>query len=252
MAGNLFPGTLLRLWDGLWPLLWPPRCALCKELLDSATGSGFCHACFQTVRRVDLPLCSICGRPLSEVSRPEGNTCGYCIEENPRYDTARLYGSYEGALAEVIKDFKFNDKRSALPALAGLMKETYERFYSGSCFDAVIPVPLHRSRLWERGFNQAADLARAVADKGELRLRHDVLVRSRKTSFQYALSIRERERNVRGAFRVSRPPGVRDKSILLIDDLITTGATVNECARVLKKAGSRRVCVLCLAGSFRP
>lgn len=196
-------------------------------------------------------MCSICGRPLSEVSRPEGNICGYCIEENPRYDSARLYGNYEGALAAVIKDFKFNEKRSALPALAGLMVETYKHFYNGSCFDAVIPVPLHRSRLSDRGFNQAADLARAVADKESLRLRHDVLVRSRKTAFQYGLSIRERERNVRGAFRVSRPAVVRDTSLLLIDDLITTGATVNECARVLKKAGSRRVCVLCLAGSFQ-
>ncbi len=238
------------MWAGLWPLLWPPRCALCTALLGPGDSPGFCAQCLGSFQRLSFPVCLVCGRPLSEVSLPSGNICGFCIESEPYYDAARLYGRYEGALAEVLKDFKFREKRSALPALSGLMLDAFELYFSASRFDLVLPVPLHRSRLGLRGFNQAADLAGALAKSRSLPLRYDVLVRTKNTLPQYGLTFREREKNIKGAFKVNRPSSVHGSAILLIDDIITTGTTVDECARTLRKSGASSVYVLCLAGSF--
>lgn len=244
-----FKRALGRIWEGIWPLIWPPRCALCGEFIGPDL-AGFCPQCQASFRTVSFPICHICGKPLPEISRPAGNICGFCIESGPRYDRSRLYVRYEGAIAEVLKDFKFQRKRSMLPALSAYMVTCYEMFYEGQSFDMVLPVPLHRRRLHSRGFNQAADLARPIAKRQGCGVQYNVLERTRDTIPQYGLSVSQREKNVKGAFRVSRPQEVKEKSVLLVDDIMTTGTTVNECARVLRKAGAAHVCVLCLAGSF--
>ncbi len=250
MEAASFKTALGRVWEGIWPLLWPPRCALCGEFIGPQL-AGFCPQCQGSFQTVSFPICQICGKPLPEISRPAGNICGFCIESEPRYDRARLYSRYEGALAEVLKDFKFKERRSVLPALSAYMIECYELFYGGQFFDVVLPVPLHRRRLHLRGFNQAADLAKPIAKRQGFVLQYNVLERTRDTMPQYGLTVSQREKNVKGAFAVIRPQAVKEKSVLLVDDIMTTGTTINECARVLRKAGAAHVCVLCLAGSFR-
>lgn len=228
-----------------WSAVWTPRCPLCGEVTEEP--DVFCPGCLLYMTPVVPPFCLICGAELDPEAAPADRVCGRCKLEPPAFTEARAFGRYGESLAEAVRGFKFRSRRLLLPAVNGLLARADREHFGEAIFDAVVPVPLHRDRVTERGFNQAADLARAVARRRGIPLLQSALVRRKDTLPQYGLNLKERRRNVEGAFKVTRAEQVRGRRILLIDDVMTTGATVNECARVLLKAKANEVCVLTLA-----
>jgi ComF family protein len=172
--------------------------------------------------------------------------CGLCRREAFAFDQARSYDWYDGTLRQVIRQFKYNKMRPLAKPLAARLAQVLIRMDAGS-LDLVLPVPLHRNRQRARGFNQSELLTRQLAVMCDLPLGSRDCVRVRDTPPQTGLRGTERRRNVRGAFAVPRPERVRGLNVLLVDDVITTGATADSCARALKQAGAKGVWVLTLA-----
>ena len=193
------------------------------------------------------PVCPECGRQFgsaaSLVSSP-GHRCRSCRERPPHFDQALAAGCFEGPLREAIHVFKYRPLRTLGSPLGAWMAEQVRLVHP---LDRVLPVPLHRTRLRMRGFNQALLLAAAVGRRFSIVLDHDALVRIRPTRPQVELNGAEREQNVHGAFALKRPGAVAGMRILLVDDVFTTGATLNECSRALKEAGAASVTAFTLA-----
>ncbi len=191
--------------------------------------------------------CPSCGVPFGSaetLAHSPGYVCGRCRQSPPDYDQALSIGYFEGPLREAIHQFKYGPCRSLGRHLSEWMIGNL-RFVSE--LDLVVPVPLHKKRLRQRGFNQALMLAHGVSRAKAIPLSFDNLVRIRATRPQVELSAEERVKNVAGAFALKRPKDVKGKRALIIDDVFTTGATMNECAAVLKKAGASGVIALTLA-----
>jgi len=234
-------------------VIWPDRCPICSILIEKGNEHehfGLCPDCHATIKPLSEPLCKLCGRTLDKETGPVTGICGFCLKDPPKFDMARGYADYHGALARLIKDFKFKGRRKAVHSLARIIIEAEQRLKTKEVVDAAIPVPLHNSRLSERGFNQAMDLARAVAQKRGIPVMTGELIRVRPTEPQFGLSAAKRKENMRGAFKAKNPEIIRGKRFLLVDDIITTGATVNECARILKKAGAEKVYAVALANRW--
>ena len=225
-------------------LLFPWRCASCGA--DAA--NALCDACLARVRWSAGPRCDRCG--LAFGSGPD-HGCASCLAHPPAFRRARSLVDYarrnDGAdpIGDALRAFKYRHHRGVGSFLAGLLAERFP--YDGAEVDVVVPVPLHRSRLRERGFNQAVILARGPARRFGFETSVRDLVRARPTPAQVGLAERERRRNLRGAFRVQDPRAFRDRRVLLVDDVVTTLATADACARALLSAGARSVDVLALA-----
>ena len=164
---------------------------------------------------------------------------------------ARALGGYEGSLREAIHRWKYEGKTYLTPFLAKWMTEGLNRYWEPDSFDLLIPVPLHRQRLRERGFNQALLLVKEISFRTGIPYRKTILQKKKPTIPQVTLSGRERERGLRGAFHVIGKEGLVGKSVLLVDDVYTTGATVNECSKVLRRGGAKNVDVLTLAHAIK-
>ncbi len=197
------------------------------------------------------PWCARCGAPIAGVVA-SGAVCGRCRESAPKFGKARAvarYGASDDASADplgaILRRHKYGLDQSLGRALAECLGE--QLAVDARDYDVIVPVPLHWRRLYWRGFNQAALLARVLARRMALPVDVDSLARIRATVSQTAQSSKERRRNVRGAFAVRRPERVAGKRVLLVDDVITTGATADECARVLKASGALAVDVFALA-----
>ena len=237
-----------RILGGLMDLICPPRCLLCDQFTtDAEPGErDWCPECADGFKPLPSSYCAVCGEPF-KADLESVHTCAACRKKRPVYDQALAAGMYEDRLRRAVHALKYNGRTELAPALAGYMaKHLASPFYPVRA-DLILPVPLHKNRLRMRGFNQALLLARALYPQDRERIRADVLGRQVDTTPQVRLKGEQRRKNVRGAFAVSMPEVVRDRSIILVDDVYTTGATVNECARVLKKAGAVSVLVLTLA-----
>jgi ComF family protein len=197
-------------------------------------------------------LCARCGygfpSPNIHSARP---LCGGCRRSLFLFDFARAYSSFEEPLKEIIHQFKYRSHPSLARPLARLLLSVYRSNLAELSSDLIIPVPLHKLRERERGFNQAFELSRQFSRLTCIPLPTGLLVRTKPTKVQAGLSRRQRRLNLRGAFEVSRSGMIRDKTLLLIDDVFTTGATLNECAKILKDHGARRINVLTLARVIR-
>jgi ComF family protein len=252
--------------EALRAALFPLRCLQCRRLLSTAvtrtTARGFeaedaislrtcfCPDCLSAVTPVEPPLCPRCG--IMFPSRAgESHPCGRCLENAPAFAMARTGFVYDGAMVAAIHSFKYKSQTRLAGPLGALLWHTFCRNWGGEAVDLILPVPLHRQRQRRRGFNQSELLVRAWSKRGRSpgrpTIAAGVLVRVRRTASQAGLDRRQRESNIRGAFAVRRPEQVRGRHVLLIDDVITTGATAGECARVLTANGAARVDVLALA-----
>lgn len=214
------------------PLSWlldqllPRHCVLCGQVEHDAF---LCPGC-----RADLPV-SAPGCPVCAIETRAGEVCGRCLRRAPAFDRTVAAYRYAAPLDQLIQRFKYAHDLSVARALGEIMADAAE----GIVFDAIVPVPLHRSRLAERGFNQSVELARPLSRRSGLPLCLAELQRTRQTSSQAGLSLLARRRNMRGAFQaLARFDGQR---VLVIDDVMTTGATLDAVARCLKQAGAREV-----------
>lgn len=230
---------------GLIDLIFPPLCAFCGTPLAEDEGGEICPGCLGSVRFISPPICPTCGVPFDSQSGDD-HLCGQCLQGKWHFGSARALGLYDGPIREAIHALKYEGKSFLAKPLVGLLDRAYPFIDYGS-YDLLVPVPLHPKRLRERGFNQALVLARAIGRKAEVPCTGFVLRKTRPSAPQIDLSPKEREKNVKGSFAVADPTKVRGKRVLLIDDVMTTGSTVNECARVLLKAGAGWVGVFTMA-----
>ena len=253
------PGTSLprQFSQSLLTLLFPTSCPVCgSELTESARG-GVCGTCWEALEAWTGAVCSRCGLPLAAGPGSTDWLCGDCRLERPRFDCARSYGIYAGKLRTAILEVKFHRReRLALP-LGRLLIEPWLALQAAFGLQGpwlILPVPLHPSRERERGYNQAALLARGFARALRQRGGSDgfqfdrrTLTRNRSTAPQSGLSVQARRENVRGVFKAAATKHLRDRDVILVDDVMTTGATASACAAELKRRGARRVAVLALA-----
>jgi len=221
--------------------LLPPRCLACGETVDAP--GALCPTCFGGFNFIAAPMCRVCGVPL-ETNVHDDLMCGGCIKERPDFNQARAVFVYDDASKPIILRFKHGDRTDAAVHLARWMQRAGGSLLD-SC-DVIVPVPLHQWRFLWRTYNQSALLANALSRLSGKPTLANGLVRIRRTPSQGGLGRAERRRNVTGAFRVRSPDHVRDKKVLLVDDVYTTGATAEACARALLAAGAAMVDVLIL------
>jgi ComF family protein len=241
--------ALRRGLDGALGLLLPPRCLGCGQTIDRQ--GRLCAGCWRGLTFLGPPLCRCCGYPLPS-ALPEAPLCGACAADPPAYDRARAALRYDDGARGLILRFKHADRTDVVPAFGAWLGRAGAELLAEA--ELVAPVPLHRWRLLRRGYNQAALLAQAVGRLNGVAVVPDLLQRIAATASQQGLSGRQRRANVTsGAFRVHpwHQGRVGGRAVLLIDDVLTTGATVSACARVLRRAGAARVDVLCLARVVR-
>lgn len=232
--------------------LLPPRCLVCGASVGTA--GALCAGCWSRMTVLGRPCCSCCGFPF-EYGQSGGDSetlCGACLRERPAYARARAALRYDDASRGLIIAFKHADRTDAAPALGRWLAHAGAELLQDA--DVIAPVPLHRWRLFRRRYNQAALLASHVARAAGKPLCHDLLIRKRATPTQGRMSAAQRRENVAGAFAVMprHRTGLEGRRVLLIDDVLTTGATAGACARALLAGGADSVDLLTLARVVRP
>lgn len=221
-------------------LLFPPSCPCCKRMICTAKTS-LCADCFSQLKFIQIPYCNCCGKEFP--GGGENHLCGDCLKSSWQFDKARSFFAYEGIIAGLIHNLKYSGEMNGLEAFKWLSGQSV-LLSDLAAPDFILPVPLHIKRLRQRGFNQALLLARYLFPDEKKKIRYDILLRKMNTISQTTLSGRERRKNLKNAFFVERASEIAGKNILLVDDVFTTGATADECARVLKIAGAVKVEVL--------
>jgi ComF family protein len=220
-------------------LAFPRHCAGCGGTVDRAQGH-LCWECFRLIEWRGAEVCQRCGL-LIEARVTHAFECHACQEHPPAFDRARSAGRFHGVLREMLHQFKYNGATWLCADLADLLHGCVLGHFAVEEIDLVVPVPLHTQKQRERGYNQAALLAAALARRVQRPCLGDVLVRTRATPTQTHLHALQRRQNVRQAFAVRSPEWVRGRTALVIDDVMTTGATLSEISANLKRAGAWRV-----------
>lgn len=223
--------------------VYPPRCLLCghagqKQGYQAVDLCGFC----QQRLPLNLSACVSCALPLPQDTPPEA-ICGRCQTQPPAFDLCLSLFRYEQPIVWLIQQLKFNDRLAHARLLGGMLAQ--QTLLYDSLPQCIIPVPLFRKRLRQRGFNQSVELAKPVAKSTGLPLELNLVERVKQTESQTALDAKKRRKNIKGAFRVVKD--IPYEHVAIIDDVVTTGSTVNELARVLKKAGVKQVDIWSIA-----
>jgi len=247
-AGRI-AGSLRVAFDAVTDFLLPPVCIGCRTPIDRH--GQLCGACWSKIDFITPPLCDRLGIPLpfdtGEIMLSAG-----ALADPPAYDRARATACYSTTMRELVQSFKYRDRQEGLPLFGRWLVQAGEGLLADA--DLLVPVPLHRSKLWSRRFNQSALLAGEVSRLSGVRADPTMLKRVKKTLSQVGLTADQRRRNVSGAFGVDgeRAKDLKDARVVIVDDVITTGATIEACARVLRKAGVARADALVLARAVEP
>ena len=238
-----FGAWLRRETDGLCNLLLPPACAFCLERLSPPDPDNFCPSCHDKILPISGPSCRRCALPF-QATDGDDHYCQTCLtEKRPLFSGVTPVGHHDTLLREAIHRLKYRNDISLARPLAHLLTSRLRD--ENSNFDLILPVPLHRSRLHERGYNQSVLLARQLGRRLQLPVELNRLQRILPGPPQQGLSARERSRNVRNHFKTASP--LNGEAVLLVDDVMTTGATARECARTLMKNGAGSIHVAILA-----
>lgn len=228
--------TVHSLFRNLLDIFYPLHCGGCRT-----AGSILCENCIDTFRSVDEDkTCPVCGRLIGK-----SLLCGQCMEEKRTFRRGYFGFYFEGRLRDTIHAFKFSGRRDVGRHLMGLVEGRLRAF--ADTFDCIVPLPVTKKRLLERGFNQSFIIGEEIAKITGKEIHPSVLVKTRKTQDQYTLSKDERKKNVRGVFTVKSSSAIKGKRVLLVDDLFTTGYTAQEASRTLLKSSAREVIFFALA-----
>ncbi len=230
-------------------LALPPTCIACRTIVS--TSGSLCGACWSRLVLVERPFCERLGTPFP-FEAGEGRLSPAAVMEPPAYDRARAAAVFGEVSQDLVHGLKYGDRLDLAVPMARMMVRAGGELLAQA--DLLVPVPLHRFRLWRRRFNQAAMLARAISRASGVAVQTDALVRIRATASQVSLSRAERRANVAGAFAVPERKSceIAGRRIILVDDVLTTGATLDACARVLRRAGASGVDVLTFARVVDP
>lgn len=236
-------GSTLR---KLHAVLWPPTCVLCARTGQSPL-LDLCAAC-EADLSANAPACRVCAQPLSGESAATLQ-CGACLRRSPLFDASYCPFRYAYPLDHLVRGLKYEGAVAHGRVLSELLARRIHTARTVALPDVIVPVPLAQRRFRERGYNQAIELARYVGKRLKIPIRTDLVMRTRETREQAALNKRERRRNIRGAFAATGT--LSAAHVAIVDDVITTGSTVNELARVLKRAGAVKVEVWAIARAGR-
>ncbi|MDX1774988.1 MAG: ComF family protein [Desulfobulbales bacterium] len=235
--------------NGLWPalldILFPERCLACGTGMKSHENISYCASCRQEIRLICEPFCITCGKPFDQAGGAN-HLCGFCLINDWHFQQARAAVGYRSPVTEAVKTFKYGGKMYGLATFAALAQQ-YLLAQPLPDPDVIVPVPLHNKRLRQRGFNQAFILSKKIFPEWKHKIDPHILFRHQWSRPQTSLTGAERRRNVKNAFKVGRPDKIKNKKVLLVDDVFTTGATVNECARVLMGSHASEVVVFTFA-----
>ena len=231
--------------EGFCDLLYPPVCLLCRQSLPpEMRNDSLCAFCRGTIEFNVPPFCSQCSRHLDK----SGNVCRQCADASHDFDEAWAAVLYNREMRHLIDLFKYAGKTGLAKEFSRCIISFLEQYSIRlDNYDLVVPVPLHSSRMRERGYNQGELLSRQVAKTLHLPCVPEILHRRRATEYQARLSPKQRWTNIDGAFRIKHSERFQNKSILVVDDLFTTGTTASEIAKILKRSGAGRVGILTLA-----
>lgn len=223
-------------------ILFPPFCNVCKK--KTVNRFLLCNCCLTIVRKITSPLCTVCGLPF-EVREGQDHKCSACLKSLFTFSSARSIAEYDVPVMTLLHKLKYNYDTSVDKSLLKIA-ETFDFSGYEEC-ELILPIPLYVSRLKQRGVNQAFHLAKLFFENRGEDIHNNILVRVNNTVSQTSLSGSERKKNVKGAFKVKNTEVIENKRICLVDDVFTTGATVNECSRCLMSAGAAEVRVLTFA-----
>ena len=245
-------GWLTNVRAALLSVVFPAGCRICEQLLTGATRIPICNDCLGSFRPINGTVCEKCGRPVEGATRAEVETfvCPTCVDDEwggYAFDRVRSWAVYEGALVHAILLLKFENIDPLGKLFSRWLAEVVVDGGAAFQADVVVPVPLHRQRERERGYNQAALIAKPLAKRLELPYKSVLLTRIRPRPDKHLLSFEERWESVRGAFATRPGSQVDNLRVLLVDDVMTSGATLDSCAKVLREAGARSVIGLTVA-----
>lgn len=231
------------MFDFILDLIYPPRCIVCNNIFEFGTQKFLCDECKNLITPINSKRCEKCSRPVDF-----GNLCGICARTHEKvfFDKNFSLFIYDDIISDLIHRFKFKNHPAIGKGLSKIMAN--EINLDLPQIDYIIPVPIHKARKRDRGFNQSEILAKNLAQKFQIPLRTDLLKRIRNTKPQWLLDFHERKRNLIGAFSCKNVSG---KNIILLDDIFTTGTTINECSQMLKNAGANYILSLTLAITFK-
>lgn len=224
-------------------LLFPPQCGLCREII--ADNGEICGDCWQKLNFISAPLCEVCGYP-HEFDMGEGAQCAACMANPPQFHGHRSALYYDEHSKRLVHDLKYYDKPIMVRRLGQWMAQAAAPWLELE--NAIlVPIPIHRYRLWKRKYNQAALLAKTIAKHHAVEVELEGLLRVKNRPPQASLPRAKRLKNLGNAFAVNPKMNIKNRPVILVDDVMTTGATVNACAKLLKKSGSGRIFCITLA-----
>lgn len=233
-----------RLLEPFWDLILPERCRICEISLPRYSPKGICSGCLSRIEYMGSGICRRCGTLLVS-NEAAGSLCGGCIRNPPYWDIARSVVRYGPEVRQLLFRLKYRTDTTVLPALSTIIQPVLATF--DQQWEHILPVPLYRSRLQQRGMNQAMLLAVMLFPDDKKRIDPHLLRRNRATASQTGLNGAERRRNLRGAFGLTDPGSIAGKRVVIVDDVFTTGSTVMECAKVVRKAGAAEIGVITFA-----
>lgn len=228
--------------------IYPPQCLSCKTIIGE--NGNLCPDCWEVIHFISGSKCNICGIPF-EYEINEAAICGSCMFKKPSYDCARAVFKYDDASRSLITSFKYSDKIAASDYFAKWIARSASDLIDEA--DLIVAVPLHRIRLFTRRYNQSSLLANSLAKLTKKPIHHNMLRRTKNTKPQAGMMFKQRILNVRGAFKINAKYAdlIKGKNIILIDDVMTTGATIEACAKAIKKAGASKVTALTVARTVK-
>lgn len=225
--------------------LLPPRCINCSKPLSGK--DGVCEDCFNIINFISNPCCQKCGMPFEATTAKSSKLCGLCVKDKKSvFRMSRSAMRYDDVSKNMVLSFKFMDKTENAKVFADWMfLAGKDIFVEG--VDLIIPIPLHYTRLIKRKYNQSALLAKRIGKLAEVKVNYSSVIRHKKTKPQVEFSGKARAQNIKGAFEIKHPENIKGKRVLLIDDVYTTGSTLKECAKSIRKAGAKSVDFLTLS-----